>query len=283
MIPFILNNFLIMKSKFSLLLIAVLATTLINYLQAQTQDSISEFEPLFVTVNTLHVVADANFDELKKLEQEYFDKVIDNNDLILYHETLIEQTDSSVVKVKFINTFGNWEDIRNSETVNEILIARNWPYASERKSYFEKQNDLYSNFHSDQIYLTTELVKNLSDKTAEETPNMVRIDTAILADTSDENAYENYVSYVDNVIYKNPLLHAYQPLRQYFGGDSREFVEVFVLNLGVTFEEFAQKNTELLEEFIPDAEKREKFLEEILSSTESRSTSFYKILNSLSK
>ncbi len=272
-----------MKSKFSLLLIAVLATTLINYLQAQTQDSIGEFEPLYVTVNTLHVVADANYDELKKLEQEYFDKVINNNDLILYHETLIEQTDSAMVKVKFINTFSNWNDIKNSETVNEILVVRNWPYASERKLYFEKQNNLYSNFHSDQIYLTTEFHKNFSEKKEGETPNMVRIDTSILADTNDDNAYENYVSYVENVIYKNPLLYSYQPIRQYFGGDSREFVEVFILNLGVTFEEFEQNNTELLEKFMPEAKKREKFLEEILSSTESRSTSFYKILDSLSK
>ena len=272
-----------MKSKFPLLLIAVLATTLINYLQAQTQDSISEFEPLFVTVNTLHVVADANFDELKKLEQEYFDKVISNNDLILNHETLIEQTDSSVIKVKFINIFSNWDDIRNSETVNEILIARNWPYASERKLYFEKQNDLYSNFHSDQIYLTTELIKNISDNTAEETPNLVRVDTSILADASDDNAYEKYVSYVENVIYKNPLLHSYQPIRQYWGGDSREFVEIFILNSGVTFEEFGQKNKELYEKFIPNTAEREEFLKVMQGAVESHSSGFYKSMSSLSK
>ncbi len=272
-----------MKSKITLLLFAVLATTFFSNLRAQDQESFSEFEPLYVTVNTLHVVSSTNFDELKQLEQEYFDKVIFNNDLILHHETLIEQIDSSVVKVKFINTFSNWNAIKNSEIVNEILVAQNWPYASERKLYFEKQNDLYRSFHSDQIYLTTEFYNNLLESTEEESPKLVRIDTSTLGDSSDDNAYENYTSYVENVIFKNPLLNSYQPIRQYYGGDSREFVEIFVLNSGVTFEEFTQKNTELLEKFIPDVKERESFLEVIQGSIETRTTDLYKSIASLSK
>lgn len=281
--PFIHNNSLIMKSNLPFLFIAVLATTFLNFARAQNQEPVSDFEPLYVTVNTLDVVADANFDELIKLEQEYFDKVTFNNDLILLHETLIEKTDSSVVKVKFINMFGNWNDIKNSEIVNEILIAQNWPYAAEKKLYFEKQNDLYSNFHSDNIYLTTEFNKNLSENTDEETSKSVRIDTSILSDLNDDGAYQNYVSYVENVIYKNPLLSSYQPIRQYYGGDSREFVEIFVLNSGVTFEQFTQKNTELFEKFMEDAKEREKFIEEIQKSVESKTTSYFISIGSLSK
>jgi hypothetical protein len=272
-----------MKSNLPFLFIAVLATTFLNFARGQNQEPVSDFEPLYVTVNTLDVVADANFDELIKLEQEYFDKVTFNNDLILLHETLIEKTDSSVVKVKFINMFGNWNDIKNSEIVNEILIAQNWPYAAEKKLYFEKQNDLYSNFHSDNIYLTTEFNKNLSENTDEETSKSVRIDTSILSDLNDDGAYQNYVSYVENVIYKNPLLSSYQPIRQYYGGDSREFVEIFVLNSGVTFEQFTQKNTELFEKFMEDAKEREKFIEEIQKSVESKTTSYFISIGSLSK
>jgi hypothetical protein len=196
---------------------------------------------------------------------------------------LIEQSDSSVTSVKFIKTFMDWNDIENGEIVNEILIAQNWPSSSERRVFFEKQNALYTSFHSDQIYLTTKFNKNLMEGTEEDSSKLVRIDTSILADVEDESAYDNYESYVENVIYKNPLLKFYQPIRQYWGGDSREFVEIFIFNSGVTFEEFGQKNKELYEKFIPNTAEREKFLKVMQGAVESHSSGFYKSMSSLSK
>lgn len=272
-----------MKSKFSLLLFTALAVFCFDSLHAQSQESLSEFDPLYVTINTLHVVPNADLKDLQALEEEYYDKVTALNDLIVDHEILIEQSDSSVTSVKFIKTFMNWNDIENGEIVNEILIAQNWPLSSERRVFFEKQNEMYTNFHSDQIYLTTKFNKKLNEITEEGTSKLVRIDTAILADVEDESAYGNYESYVENVIYKNPLLKSYQPIRQYWGGDSREFIEIFILNSGVTFEEFDQKNKELFEKFIPNTVEREKFSKVIQGSVESQSTGFYKSISSLSK
>lgn len=271
-----------MKCKYSSLLFAVLAILWFNNLQAQ--EASEEFEPMYVTISTLQSVENVNFKKWNEVEREYFDKITKNNDLIISQEVLMDYFSPNFSEVKVITFFKSWEDIETSGKVTDDLIAQHWPNEAERKAFFELQNSFYTNFHSDKIYLSSQFIKTLSTELKSKTePRVFFSQKTILADNDDEEVYIKYKQFMENVIYKNPFILAYQPFRYYWGGDSREFIEFFVIDSLADLENSVNTNKYLLEAYLPDDAKREEFIDVFRKSISSQSSTIYKNIPSLSK
>lgn len=247
------------------------------------QESIEEDKPMYVTVTTLYGVDGFDFEEWKEVEKEYFDKVTSKIDLIRSHEVLMSYFAPQFGEIKVINVINSWEDIMIINEMRVALIEEAWPDEEERKIFFEKQNSFYKSKHSDEIFLTSDYSKDLVKEAGQNRPFVFMMKNNILADTEDENSYENYSKYVENVIYNNSKILAYYPFSHFWGDDSREFVELFVLDSFSDVEMSQYESNALLSKIVPKEEEREQFLSSLFSAIESQQTSFYRNIPSLSK
>ena len=249
-----------MKNKFTSFIITV--TFLLIYTTSFSQDRTVDYEPKYITITTLHGADGVNFEVWKAHEKEYFDKVTSKIDVILKHEVLISYFSKDLREIKVINVFKTWADIQYVNAVREGLIKKAWPNEEERKLFFEKQNGFYKNLHSDEIYLTSNLSKELSVQESKvyNKPMVFYVDTNILSDNENKDSYTNYQSYVNQIIFKNDFIKGYFPYRHFWGKDSREFVEMYVVKSLTELEKALKKNEELLKVFIPNKNNREKFI-----------------------
>jgi len=272
-----------MKSKYFSFLFLAISILFVN--NTRGQDDKSNFEPVYITVRTLHGVEGSDLEEWRAVEEEYFDKVINKIDLLLSHEVLINYFDNNLSEVKIINVFNKWDDIEKIYNIRDDLIEKAWPNEDERKAFFEKQNSFYSNFHSDEIYTSTEFGKYLSPeiKKVRKESFVFFEKTSILSDYEDDDSYKYYEEYVENVIFKNPLIRAYHPYRHFWGADSREFIEMLVVDSMEDLEAVLKTNQDLLDKMVPDPLKRKEFLKIFEKAIEGQSTAIYKNIPSLSK
>lgn len=242
-------------------------------------------EPFFIVVRTLHGVDGSDINEWKEVAEEYFNKVTSKNDLVVSQEVLLSYFSSNLGEVKLINVYKSWEDILGSTIVRDELIQQAWPDENERKAFFEKQNSFYTNLHSDEIYTSTKLGKYLSPemKKANKNPFVYYEKINILSDYEQEDSNDLYEEYVKNVIHKNTLIRAYHPYRHYWGADSREFIEVIVVNSIIDLGDALKKNDELLELLVPDKAKRKEFMKIYDKAVLVQADKIYKNVPSLSK
>lgn len=255
------------------------------YTKVYSQQELVDLKPKFVTVTNLHVAEGFDFEKWEAVEKEYLDKVTNNIDLIIRHEVLVSYFSRGLKEIKVINVFNSWEDIHYVNQVRDSIIEKAWPNENERALFFEKQNSFYSNYHSDEIYLSSNWLKNISgsDKNSNKNPLVYYIDTNILADNDNEASYDLYTQYVNEVINKNPFIKAYLTHRHYWGADSREFVEVFVVESLTDLEKALNKNMELLKLHEPDEVKRENFLNTFQLAVAGHKEGVYVNVPSLSK
>jgi len=272
-----------MKNVFPLFLIFFVSITISN--QVYSQAPVVDFEPVYVLVTTLHGVENVNMNEWKAVEKEFFDKVTSKNDLIISQEVLINYFSPSLSDVKLITVYKSWVDIQNVTEYREELIKKAWPNEESRKAFFEKQNSFYTNFHSNNIYRSTKYSIPLNDdeKKSTDEPFIYFEQTNILADYDGKDSYEVYKEYLTNVIQKNKYIRAYYPYRYYLGSDSREFIEMVVVNSLVDLDKMFKKNDALLKKYIPDEEKRREFLNIYGRAIASNQDDIYVNVPSLSK
>lgn len=272
-----------MKAKYFSILFLAVSFILVENVHSQMDSN--EFKPFYITVRTLHGTEGSDMYEWKSVEEEYFNKVISKIDLIVSHEVLISYFNTKLREIKIIDVFRNWNDIKIVHEIRDDLIEKAWPKEEERKVFFEKQNSFYSNFHSDEIYTSTKYAKYLSTelKKANKRPFVYYEKTSILSDYDQKDSYESYEKYVKNVIYKNASIRAYHSYRHFWGADSREFIEVFVVNSIVDLEDALKTNEELLVSFVPDKSKRKDFLQIFEKAILDQSDAVYKNIPSLSK
>lgn len=250
-----------------------------------SQQELVDIKPKFVTVTNLNVSSGFDFEKWKAVEIEYLEKVTNKIDLIVRHEVLVSYFSNGFKEIKVINVFNSWEDIHYVNEIRDEMIKKAWPNENERALFFEKQNSFYTNYHSDEIYLTSNWVKNISesDKNSNKKPLIYYVDTNILADNDNEESYDLYTKYVKEIINNNPFIKAYLTHRHYWGMDSREFVEIYVVESLTDLEKAIEKNKELLEIYQPDKVKREKFLNTFGSAVTGHKEAIYVNVPSLSK
>jgi len=251
--------------------------------EAIAQEPVEEDRPVFITVTTLQGSDNFDFEEWKAIEEEYFAKVTSKIELLTSHEVLMSYFAPQFGEIKVINVINSWEDIVKVNERRKELIEEAWPNEEERIAFFEKQNSFYKSKHSDEIFLTADHSKQLTRQPGQNMPYTFMIKTNILSDTEDENSYDNYEKYVKEVIYNNSKIQAYYPFSHFWGDDSREFVEIFVLDSFSDAEMSQYEANALLSNMFPDEVARKEFLASIFSAIESQSTSFYRNIPSLSK
>jgi len=272
-----------MKNKLTsyLVLFAFAMITSIVFAQEESK----EFVPMYTTVTTLHGVSGVDLNEWKATEQEFFDKVTSKINLLVAHEVLISNIKNDFSDIKVINVFKSWGDIQKINTIRGDLIAIAWPDEEERKLFFEKQNSFYTNFHSDEIYTSTKFGFPVEDdvKKSQKRSFTYFVQTSTLSDDNGKDSYSDYIKYVKNVFHKNSLIKGYYPLRHLWGSDSRDFVEVFVVNSTEDIKNVIENNRVLLKELVPNDEKRKGFLEVYEKGILNRSNAIYVNVPSLSK
>jgi hypothetical protein len=274
-----------MKFKFIFPTFFLFSVLFSNY--TFSQDSENEFEPVFIFITTLHGAENVDRDDWLSVEEEYFEKVTNKNELILHHEILVNYYTPQLSELKIVYVVKTWDGLKKVREIREELINKAWPNEDDRKAFFEKQNSFYSNFHSDEIYISTNYAKELSDEfiNKNDEPLIYFVNTNILTDHDHdvEKSYGNYIDYIQKIIHKNPYIKAYYPYRHFIGADSREFVEVFVVNSLTDLDKAIHTNKEMLKKLIPDDKKREEYLKAYGLEIASQSNEIFVNVPSLSK
>lgn len=247
------------------------------------QESKEEASTQYVTVTTLHGVNGFDFEEWKAVEQEFFEKVTSKIDLIISHEVLMSYFAPQFAEIKVISVINSWEDIMAINEMRVTLIEEAWPDEEDRKAFFEKQNSFYKTKHADEIFLTSELSKKFIPESGQNMPFTVMLKTNILADTEDDNSYDNYKRYITEVIQKNDKILGYYPFSHFWGDDSREFIEMLIFDSFSDVELSQYESNALISKIVPKEEDRKQFLTSLYSAIESQETMFYRNIPSLSK
>jgi hypothetical protein len=248
------------RSKIDGLFAIALLLFSFNYLQAQEESNV-------VTVMRAHWNMEyENFqmDEWKKLEMEYHEKVIMKNEYIVGSVVLLHNYTPDNSELLFATAYANWEDIEKAGERNQELAKEVWPGEAERNAFFDKQSEYYSQKHSDEIYSSMRLGKQLAEKPTE--PLIYYVRTSHMAPWPEDGKMEEIRSlrteYVENVIHKNDNVLGYYPMRHLYGVDSREMTEVFVLNSMADLEEMNQDGvSKLIEAHWPDEAARKEFFD----------------------
>lgn len=269
--------------KHTLSIFAFVLLLLVNHNEVNAQDTEVADRPIFITITTLQGADGFDFEEWLAIEEEYFEKVTSKIDLLTSHEVLMSYFAPQFGEIKVINVINSWEDIVKVNERRKELIEAAWPDEEERAAFFEKQNSFYKSKHSDEIFLTADNAKDLDKLPGQNVPYVFMIKTNILSDTEDEDSYENYNRYVEEVIDHNSKIQAYYPFSHFWGDDSREFMEMFVLDSFSDAELSQYEANSLLSDMFPDEAARKEFLASIFSAIESQSTSFYRNIPSLTK
>ncbi len=217
-----------------------------------------------ITVTTAHwnmEMKDFSMDEWKKVESEYHEKVVKQNEFIAHSNVLMHYYTPDNSEILFVQTFRNWEDVAKAVERSNELTKQAWPDEDARKAFLKKQNAYYSSMHSDEILSVLPNTKNLATAPSEPLIYYVRkMQLAFPDDGSGKEIRALSKEYFENVIQKNDNILAYYPHRHLYGSDSRDFVEVFVVKSLAELEEISDKQTpELIKAHWPDKNQRKEF------------------------
>lgn len=236
-----------------LILLSILTTA---FVQAQDDTRIL----VVMTAHWNSHMEDFSMDKWLAVEKEYFDNVINKNEFIESSNVLMHYFTEDNSEIKFINVYSSWENIEKGAKRNGELAEAAWPDEDARNAFFKKQGDYYSSMHSDEIYSSVKGAKFMKEKATE--PMVYYVRKSHLAFPEDGKTDEIAAmmdEYNTNVIAKNDIIKAYYPNRHYYGSDSRDFVEAFVVESLADVENALDKNGELTKEHWPDDEKRKEF------------------------
>ena len=223
-----------------------------------------EQQPPIIVVTTAH----ANFDykegtykDWLELEKEYFEKVTSKNEYLMHTNVMTHLYTEDNSEVKFIRVCKDWAAIEKAAERDGELAKEAWPDKEERSAKFKKQAKYYTNQHSDEIYQAIEGAKFMDEEgRSEQHVYYVRVSHTDYPDDSEPGEIQKmFAEFNENVTQKNPLVLAYYPYMHLYGADSRQFVEVFVLNSMADIELSADIAGELIESHWPDEEKRKAF------------------------
>lgn len=114
--------------------------------------------------------------------------------------------------------------------------------------------------HSDEIYSSVKGAKFMKEKATEPMVYYVRKShLAFPEDGKTEDIVTMMDEYNENIIAKNDIIKAYYLNRHYYGSDSRDFIEAFVVESLAVVEKALDKNSELAKAHWPDDGKRKAF------------------------
>lgn len=247
-----------MSNKSKGIIITMLCLTFLPTLLGAQND------PKLLILTKVHFNSKADFtvEQWKAHEKEYFDKVIQKNDLIVGTNVLVHYYSNDNSEVMFATTYRTWEDIEKADAKNEELAKVAWPDEAKRKAFFAKQRSFYTSEHSDEIRAILPNTKTLA-ATTEHIYYVRTRHRAFPEDGKSEEFVELMNEYIQNVTLKNNLLKGYYPSRHQWGADSREYIEAYVYATLSDMEKSVDEDEKLVKAHWPDEVKRKEFLKEL--------------------
>lgn len=246
-----------MKTTNKLMLFAFLLCMLFStaMIAQEEEESADEFEPVFLTITTMHRTSDPDVDlsDWLDVEKEFHEHVTMKNDLIIgsgFYMHYFSPDDTEIIQVSVYRT---WEDIENAvEKTNELIMAH-WSEEEARNAYFDKRASYYDGLHSDEIMASTPYSIPLDS-----------IPTKPLVYYVKNNQRGNgggsgFEEYYENVTKKNKYLKGYYTHVHRYGANSNDVNEVFVFESLADIEKSFDEENRLVEEHWPDEEAREEF------------------------
>ncbi|MEC3906706.1 hypothetical protein VOI54_06725 [Tamlana sp. 2201CG12-4] len=213
----------------------------------------------YITVTTLHWnmdYEDFDMDTWKAVEKEYLDKVTAKNDHVMGSSFYLHQMTPDNRELVYVRVYGSWDAIEKAGSRDSELEKEGWPDEEERKAFMKKRNAYYSNFHSDEIYVTLPLVKPLEDVSKD---LICYVRTSHMDFPEDGKTDEIKMLMNENfekLIKNNPLIKAYYSHRHAWGKDATEMIEAFFLDSMTDLDKLFEGLPALIEESWPDEEER---------------------------
>lgn len=217
-------------------------------------------KPVYIIITTMYRNLDADRTDWQKTEQEYYDKVISKNDLIIGSEILTHYYTANSAEVLHVSVYKNWEDIEKSNDVSNELIKKAWPDEKVRKAFFDKQRSYYATKHSDEIYTSQPMVGEKPLKTDSKEPLIVYIRRSQLSMNGQGKGLKEFN---EKVTMKNPYIKGYYPHRHAWGADSRDFMEAFLFDSMADLDKSSDKDDELIKAAWPKEADRKAFFDEM--------------------
>ncbi len=270
-----------MKTKFLSIFLLISLFSFNNY--SQTNDA--EFNSRYVMVTKLHGHFEVNANDWMTIEQEFYDKVISKNKYITGHEILVDYYKKDLSEIVIIKIYNSWDDIEKSRKETQKLIEKAWPDKNLKQAFFDKQNNYFDFYYSNEIFLTnpSEKLGTKDIKRKNDAPQVFRVVNNKLADYDYDDSLEAYNKYVKNVIYNNSFIKAYFTLKHFIGSDSRNFIELYVADSYGELQKSFDKDKELLKKLVPEEAKRNEFIEVYNRGIEKMNNKLYKNIPSMSK
>ncbi len=245
-----------MKTNKILLLGMLIFTFLLSVAVHAQEDP----KPVFIAITTMYRNLDADGKDWRKTEQEYFDKVVSKNDLIIGSEILTHYYTANSSEILFVSVYKTWEDIEKSNDISDELIKKAWPDEKARKAFFDKESGYYIKKHSDEIYTSLPSVGEKELKTDSKEPMIVYIRRTQLSMNGQGKGMKEFN---EKVTLKNPYIKAYYPYRHSWGSDSRDFMEAFLFDSMSDFDKSNDKDDELIKAAWPKEADRKSFFDEM--------------------
>lgn len=240
--------------------ISVLGMLIFTFLLSMAVRAQEDPKPVFITITTMYRNLDADGKDWRKTEQEYFDKVVSKNDLIIGSEILTHYYTANSSEILFVSVYKTWEDIEKSNDVSDELIKKAWPDEKARKAFFDKESGYYTKKHSDEIYTSLPMVGEKQLKTDSKEPMIVYIRRSQLSMNGQGKGMKEFN---EKVTLKNPYIKAYYPYRHSWGSDSRDFMEAFLYDSFGDIEKSSDKDDELIKAAWPKEADRKAFFDEM--------------------
>lgn len=251
--------------KITYKLLAGLLTILVLQTSSFAQETKEEEQqPPIVVVTKAHADYDYTEGSMKdwlSLEKEYFEKVTSKNDHLMGSSVMMHLFSEDASEVLFVSIYKDWISIEKAAERDGELAKEAWPDDDARSDFFSRQSKYYTSQHSDEIYQALKGAKFLDEEEWGKT-HVYYFQVSHLAFPEDSEPGEIQKlrkEYLENVIYKNEYILGYYPMRHLYGADSRDFVEVYVVNSFSDVEKALDEMGKLSKEHWPDDEARKEF------------------------
>ena len=242
------------------LLFSIVTLLLFTTSSLFAQDEEAPKRPMYVTLTTMHWNMDNDdFDneEWIATEKEYRDKVVKKNEHIMSSGYMTHRFTTDNRELLYFQTFASWDDIDKARKRNGELSDAAWTDEAAADTFFDKLDNYYAPYHSDEIYATIDGAKLPEKPSDKDMIVYMRISHfAFPKEGSGKEFKELRESFTQNVIHKNEVIKAYYPMVHSYGADRTEFVEVFVLDAMGDLDAMNKRSGELAKENWPDDAKR---------------------------
>ncbi|MGH2664520.1 hypothetical protein [Flavobacterium sp.] len=217
----------------------------------------------YLTVTTMHwntEIENFSLEDWKKMEKEYFDKVVMKNELILGSNVVSHYFTADNTEIVFVTLYENWDAIDKAWTRTQELVKQAWPDEKVRTAFFQKRRSYYDNVHSDEIYVTMPEAKRMDKIADKQMIYYVRKSYFEYPKEGTEKEFDELnKQYTDAVTRKNDFIKAYYTYAHGWGSNSTDFVEVYVIESLGDLEKAFAKDDELFKAQWKEEKKRDEF------------------------